>query len=129
MIIILTAIGIALCVAIVIYIGTVVSNWLDFNSVSAKIHYVYLTYAQLINYLARASCTFDYDNSTAWLDVNQYPGRIRIKMPFFSYLKFIRNVKKINKNGYAISYDKLVADYTFASDYVQTSEDSTNENH
>ena len=126
---ILIAVGIILCAAVVIYIGMVVSNWLDFNSVLAKTHYVYLTYDQLINYLARASCTFDYDNSTAWLDVNKYPGRIRIKMPFFSYLKFIRNVKKINKNGYAISYDKIMADYTFASDYVQASEEPTNENH
>ena len=115
--VILIIIGIILCVAVVPYIGNAVSDWLDFNLVPARTHYVYLTYSQLINYLAKSSCTFDYDNSTAWLDVNKYPGRIRIRMPFFSYLKFIRNVKKINKNGYAISY------YTLAS------EDSTNENH
>ena len=119
---ILIAVAIVLFVAGTLYIGSAVSDWLDFNSVLVKTHYVYLTYDQLINYLARASCTFDYDNSTAWFDVNRYPGRIRIKMPFFSYLKFIRNVKKINKNGYAISYDKLMADYTTPS------EESTNEN-
>lgn len=126
MLAILIIIGIILCFVVAIYI---IEGWIEFNLILAKTHYVYLTYDQLINYLARASCTFDYDNSKAWLDVNKYPGRIRIKMPFFSYLKFIRNVKKINKNVYAISYDKLVADYTFASDYVQASEDSTNENH
>lgn len=126
MIAILIIIGIILCLVVAIYI---IEGWIEFNLVLAKTHYVYLTYDQLISYLARASCTFDYDNSTAWLDVNKYPGRIRIKMPFFSYLKFIRNVKKINKNNYAISYDRVMADYTFASDYVQASEDSTNENH
>lgn len=119
---ILIAIAIVLCVVAALYIGGAISDWLDFNFVSAKIHYVKLTYAQLINYLARASCTFDYDNSTAWLDVNQYPGRIRIKMPFFSYLKFIRNIKKINENNHRISYDKLMVDYTIPS------EESTNEN-
>lgn len=122
MITILIAIAIVLCIVATLYIGSAISNWLDFNFVSAKIHYIKLTYAQLINYLARASCTFDYDNLTAWLDVNQYPGRIRIKMPFFSYLKFIRNVKKINESNYRISYDKLMADYTAPS------EEPTNEN-
>ena len=110
-------------VAVALYIGSTLSDWLVFNFVPTKVHYTYLTYNQLINYLAREFCTFDYNNSIAWLDVNKYPGRIRIKMPFFSYLKFIRNLKKINKNGYAISYDKLMADYTLAS------EESTNENH
>lgn len=126
---ILIIIGIILCFVVAIYIIRAVSGWIEFNLILAKTHYVYLTYDQLISYLARASCTFDYDNFKAWLNVNKYPDRIRIKMPFFSYLKFIRNVKKINKNAYSISYDKLVADYTFASDYVQASEDSTNENY
>ena len=129
MIVILIAVGIILCVVVAFYIGSAVSDWFDFNLVPARTHYVYLTYKQLISYLARASCTFDYDNSTAWLEVNTYPGRIRIKMPFFSYLVFADRIKEINKNKYKISYDKLMADYTFASDYVQASEDSTNENH
>ena len=125
---ILITIGIILFVAIVLYIGNAVSDWLDFNLVSDRTHYVYLTYKQLIYYLAKASCTLNYDNSTAWFEIDKYPGRIRIKMPFFSYLVLADRLKEINKNKYKISYDKLMADYTFASDYVQASEDSTNEN-
>ena len=120
---ILIAAAITLCVAIVIYIGTVVSNWLDFNSVPARVHYVYLTYAQLINYLPNTSCTLNYDNRNAWFEMNKYPGNIRIKMPFFSYLIFADRIKEINKSKYKISYDKLMVDYTMPS------EDTTNENH
>ena len=119
---ILITIGIILFVAVALYIGNAVSGWLDFNLVSARTHYVYLTYKQLIDYLAKTSCTLNYDNSTAWFEIDKYPGRIRIKMPFFSYLVFADRIKIINKNKYKISYDKLMADYTLAS------EDSTNEN-
>ena len=120
---ILITIGIVLFVAVALYIGKAVSDWLDFNLVSARTHYVYLTYKQLIDYLPNTSCTLNYDNSTAWFEIDKYPGRIRIKMPFFGYLVFADRLKEINKNKYKISYDKLMADYTLAS------EDSTNENH
>ena len=120
---ILITIGIILFVAIALYIGNAASDWLDFNLVPARTHYVYLTYKQLIDYLTKTSCTLNYDNSTAWFEIDKYPGRIRIKMPFFSYLVFADRLKEINKNKYKISYDKLMADYTLAS------EDSTNENH
>ena len=125
---ILIAVGIILFVVIALYIGNAASDWLDFNLVPARTHYVYLTYKQLIDYLTKTSCTLNYDNSTAWFEIDKYPGRIRIKMPFFSYLVFADRLKEINKNKYKISYDKLMADYTFASDYVQASEESTNEN-
>lgn len=123
MIAILIIIGIILFVVATLYIGNAVSDWLDFNFVSARVHYVYLTYKQLIDYLSKTSFALNYDDSTAWFETNSYLGRIRIKMPFFSYLIFANRIKEINKNKYRISYDKLMADYTMLS------EESTNENH
>ena len=122
MIAILVIIGIILCFVVAIYIIEAVSGWIEFNLIPARTHYVYLTYKQLIDYLAKTSCTLNYDNSTAWFEIDKYPGRIRIKMPFFSYLVFADRIKEINKNKYKISYDKFMADYTVPS------EESTNEN-
>lgn len=120
---ILIIIGIILCFVVAVYIIEAISDWLEFNLIPARVHYVYLTYKQLINFLSKTSFTLNYDDSTAWFETNSYLGRIRIKMPFFSYLIFADRIKETNKNKYKISYDKLMADYTLAS------EDSTNENH
>lgn len=125
MLAILIIIGIILCFVVAIYIIEAISGWLEFNSIPARTHYVYLTYKQLINFLSKTSFALNYDDSTAWFETNSYLGRIRIKMPFFSYLIFADRIKEINKNKYKISYNKLMADYTL----VSASEDSNNENH